>query len=371
MESSMNIDIFLAPIRNIDFKMYSLNSIKQFSGEEIYLLTDINNVDYLKNIPNNFYWSFNNKSLGEYCREFRNDVENLKIEIKKHLYQDKDWTSEESNVIKNNLNIIIKKDRENQKDIIDKFLINKFLPQRFTINFFKDISINKAYNFRTTEINNIIKILDYIGTLQARKAETEKNFGLSEAKVEVSTYPKRYAAHKAAVSKPDRAEIDLSKEELLTPREENQEHSLGSKAFCWNQNRNLIKDLMILHTYLRDYDFIEKDTSINSLKAAFSCGYIDKPLEIKWTKKVKGKDSKGLLFHFIDQLEHLNLIKLTYQNFELFNKLNYVFCDSTGESFKNLEVSKSQWLNQRKLEKTPQEVQLDRILYTLLYSKRN
>lgn len=155
---------------------------------------------------------------------------------------------------------------------------------------------------------------------------------------------------------------------LIAAKRKEPNYLRGINAFCWNKKRNITRDIVILHTYLRESNFIDKNTPIRTLQDAFSCGFIKKPLGVKWTKKVKGKLSKGLLFHFIDQLEHLNFIDITIQNLELFAKFDFVFCDSNGKNFNNLDVSKSQWLNQRKLEKTPQELELESILYTLLHS---
>ena len=140
---------------------------------------------------------------------------------------------------------------------------------------------------------------------------------------------------------------------------------IGTLGFCWNKNRNLIEDVVKFHTFLRELNFIESDTSINLLKSGFSCSFLEEPLNIKWTKLVKGKSSKALLFHFIDELEHFNFINITEQNSILFKKIEYVFCDKNGEGFRNLDISRSQWLNQRKNFRTPQEFQLDNIMYTV------
>ena len=74
------------------------------------------------------------------------------------------------------------------------------------------------------------------------------------------------------------------------------------------------------------------------------------------------------MFHFIDQLETFNFIQISIQNSELFSKIAHVFCDSSGNQFKNLPISKSQWLNQRKSERTPQEMELDSILLSVYSS---
>ena len=141
---------------------------------------------------------------------------------------------------------------------------------------------------------------------------------------------------------------------------------VGVKGFCWN--RNITEDIVKFHTLLREYGYIPKETSINTLKSGFNCEFIEKPLKLQWIKKVKGKTSKSLLFHFIDQLETFHFIQISIQNSALFGKIKQVFCDSSGNQFKNLPISKSQWLNQRKSERTPQEMELDSILLSIYSS---
>ncbi|MEX2411190.1 MAG: hypothetical protein WD607_07420 [Candidatus Paceibacterota bacterium] len=138
-----------------------------------------------------------------------------------------------------------------------------------------------------------------------------------------------------------------------------------STAFCWNKARNKYEDLVKLHTLLREYDYIDKDTSVSQLEEAFNCKAIFEPLQIKWIKKVKGKTAKTLIFHFIDEMERLRLIEVTMQNSILFTRLKNIFSDTEGKDFKNLAVSKSMWLNQRVSNRTPQEQELDLILLAI------
>ncbi len=142
-----------------------------------------------------------------------------------------------------------------------------------------------------------------------------------------------------------------------------QKEILGTNGFCWNKSRNIYEDMVKLYTLLIDYGFIHKQTSIEIFKKAFSCKFIKEPLNIHWTKTVKGKFSKSLIFHFIDQLESLNFMEITYNNNQLFKRINFIFIDKEGNAFKNLHVSKSLWLNTRKLERTPQEMELDSIIW--------
>ena len=127
-------------------------------------------------------------------------------------------------------------------------------------------------------------------------------------------------------------------------------------------------DIVKLHTLLRNYGFIPDNTSFQDFNYAFSCKRLETPLTIPWTKTVKGKTSKSLLFHFIDQLESSGFIEHTYQNHLLFNKIKSTFVDHKGNAFENLNVSKSIWLNQRIQERTPQESELDMILYSIQHS---
>lgn len=330
MEQLKRIKSFIAPIKNLDFKIYSLESSKLFLFNEKYSLKELKSYP-ISSIPiTNIYWSFNNKSLGDYCRDLSQSIENIETSIPQvaNSFKDKSAVVKFIEPIINDLKSII----EYKGNFKDSLRIVTSLSQDNPAIPLLDASFSKIFEFREKKIKDLIKSIedDYIFRI-----------------------PKKKAAKIIRVIEPKEGHL----------------RRVRMEGFCWNKKRNLIEDLVILHTYLREYDFIDKNTSIKVLQDALGCCFIDEPLGIKWTKKVKGKLSKGLLFHFIDQLEHFNLISTTYQNFELFNKLHIIFCSPSGDELRNLEVSKSQWLNQRKLNKTPQELALDNILHTLLYKE--
>lgn len=338
MEHRTDIESIIAPIKKFDFKIYSLESSKLLIFKEKFFLKELqlNTISHIP--PKNLYWSFNDKSMGDYCRELSQEIQKITYSFPDIIKSFKDNSEKRRfiEVIYNDLN-----DTINENIVMnDQIKIGKNISIEKFLNPILETSLNKAYKFRKTKIIDLIKIID----------NEHMNW----------IYP-RLAAKKATAKKGGVAK-------RIVEKNENQPR-VQMKGFCWNKTRNLIEDLVILHTYLREYDFIDKNTSIKTLQNALGCCFINRPLGIKWTKKVKGKLSKGLLFHFIDQLEHFNLINITYQNFELFIKLNLIFCGPSGDELKNLEVSKSQWLNQRKQNKTPQELALDNILYTLLYKE--
>jgi len=81
---------------------------------------------------------------------------------------------------------------------------------------------------------------------------------------------------------------------------------------------------------------------------------------------VKGKLSKPLLYHFIDELEAKGFIADTEDRPSLFKKLRLIFVDHNGNELKNFATSKSYNLTKRKKDKTEQEVKIDAILAELI-----
>lgn len=296
-----------------------------------YIIEQINEPKDIHRKYERYSWLFSGKSLGNYCRALKSLTSGILDKVNLLITKDDfDLAEIRSFVTKpliRDLNMVLNEE-EGYKNKLEKssVILNKSgLTNLFPTNSILIDSINSLYGFRHEELtkllNDLTRLNDYgrFGSVLLRRFEVE--------------------------------------DQPIKP--------LGTMGFCWNKKRNLIEDLVKFHTFLRELNFIEKDTSINLFKTGFDCTFLEDPLNIKWTKLVKGKSSKALLFHFIDELEHFNYINITEQNSILFKKIEYVFCDHSGERFQNLDVSKSQWLNQRKSERTPQEFQLDNIMYTV------
>jgi hypothetical protein len=371
MPTIEEIESRLVPIREVDFKIYSLERTKSFFKGERFYLSELQSKEVSLDEINNIYWQVNNEIFGEYCRNTITQFEtfeNCLMFIPGILRQQMliSIISELNEIIQNDIQI------KNSIYLDSKKLFEK-IPNTSFISF-RENSIDRIFNFRKQHIETSIKNIqksfinkNEIFNFPSEYYETQ----FPEPPCHENDKPAYEPKHEPIAAYEPRNEPPALKKtsRKVTKNEENS--ILGTHGFCWNKKRDLTRDTVILHTYLRDHEFIHKDTPVNLLKYAFSGEFLLSPLEIRWTKKVKGKDSKGLLFHFIEQLEHLNFIDVIYQNNELFSKLGAIFCDSSGENLENLAVSKSQWLNQRKSEKTPQEIELDRILYTLLYSDSN
>ena len=288
---------------------------------------------YIHNKYESYAWLFNGKTFGNYCRTLHTLTTEILTKVTNLIIYGRCSLAEIRSAIIapliNDLNIIIDKEEGDRVKLENNSIIFNFkhsyelgLTATILIN-----SINRIYDYRQSIL---IKLrYDLKSVIDNYEFQPEKF--------------KRFVFYC-----------------IREPKD-----PIGTMGFCWNKNRNIIEDLVKFHTFLRDLNFIEKDTSIKLLKTGFGCEYLQEPLGIKWTKLVKGKSSKALLFHFIDELEHFNYINITEQNSELFKKIEYVFCDNQGEKFQNLDVSKSSWLNQRKTGRTPQEFQLDNIMYTI------
>jgi hypothetical protein len=349
MEAIEEIKTVLIPIKKVDFSTYFLKKSRSIFNREKFYFKKIDLKDLLSVNINNIYWEFNDKSFGEYCRDTISQFDKFEDVLK---YTQSEFKQLASDSTINELYGIIQNDFLVKDSIYIEF---ESLFEKMTIasfERFQDASIDRVFNFRKQYIESIID-----------KIKKGLIF-------EIDHFEGRTACKKISERKPVKKESEANQTETEIPVKKTKpvNRILGTYGFCWNKKRDLTRDTVILHTLLKEHEFIHKDTSINSLKDAFNCKFISDPLKIEWTKKVKGKHSKGLLFHFIEQLEHFNFIDIIYQNNELFNKLSFIFCDLGGERLYNLDVSKSQWLNQRKSEKTPQEIELDSILCTLFYT---
>jgi hypothetical protein len=344
MDIIEKLETLLIPIKGVDFSVYSLvRSRDIFKGENFHL-KKLASKDLASVKLDNIYWKFNNKPLGAYCRDIVSQFDDLEYELKLNQHNIKQQVS---NSIINQLNGII----QNDSQIKDAIFVD-------IDNLFEKVSISSYEKFRETSIDPVFDFRKHYLETIINKIQT----GL--------IYDTNIPSDQIYEEKPVAKQSDKIDEKKPLKKPSSSKR-LGTNGFCWNKKRDLTMDTVILHTLLREHEFISKDTPINSLKDAFNCKFLPTPLQIPWTKRVKGKHSKGLLFHFIEQLEHLNFIDIILQNNELFNKLSFIFCDLSGGGLQNLDVSKSQWLNQRKLEKTPQEIELDSILYTLLYTNSN
>jgi len=316
---------------------YSIES-KNSSKEDLFPIVQLTDSKQLRFNTKYCSWSFNGSSLGDYYRSINALVEDI-IGSVTYFIRTSDYKLEDIQEIMispliEEIMIMVENDIIKRNDMINNSII---LNSKNLFNLFSAIdvlydSIDKIFNHRQNkfvglfnDINNTI--LNYIH------------------------YPTQYRRHTLF--------------HQMEPYD-----TLGSLNFCWSKQRNLIEDIVKFHTLLREGNFIEKETPIDLLKNAFSCSFLKEPLNIKWTKQVKGKSSKALLFHFIDELEHFNYIEITEQNSLLFKKIEYIFCDNKGDKFNNLDVSKSQWLNQRKSGRTPQEIQLDNIMYLVYKSNQ-
>jgi len=289
----------------------------------------------LENHYQSIYWLFNDLSYGDYCREYKHSVKEI-ISYLTYYIENSDESLYDirvkiESIIENQVWKIISQEEE----IKNRTLENSIVTENKGILWYNEEiqilhnSLNVLFDFRIKELKSLCNAL----------ANLIDNY---------IYYPDKYRRH------------IFCKECIVNIQ--------GTLSFCWNKNRDFISDLVKLHTLLRESEFIDRNTSIQDLKTAFNGSFLKVPLKIKWIKLVKGKTSKALLFHLIDRLEQFNYIDLTEDNLSLFNKIEYVFCDSDGFEFQNLAVSKSQWLNQRQNIRTPQEVELDSVLYSIYYS---
>jgi hypothetical protein len=320
----------------IELAEFGMKSILTRGGQECGVLESLAEEKIKNEEYRHLAWSFNGHSLGDYCRLLNSLTTEILEKINSIIYY--------SNI---RLPLI-------RSNIINPFLDNIDLILEYELTRKANIENNSLilnkYKFEKPDPTGDVLLDSILRIFQFRRNELQKLS--SELKIVIDNYefhPEQY------------------KRFILFKRTD-PIGSIGTVGFCWNKNRDINEDLVKFHTLLRENDFLEKDISINLLKSAFSCSFLKTPLNIKWTKHVKGKSSKALLFHFIDELEHYNYINITEQNLILFEKIRYVFCDINGVSFENLEVSKSQWLNQRKSGRTPQENQIDNILSSVYYS---
>jgi hypothetical protein len=301
--------------------------------KKTYDLEQLEKKKYKNHKFKNFLWRFNDKSLGDYCRSLNSLINHILKEVtvvnKTNACSLEDYGEFIASLINAATNALDSEEATKQKIQNTSVILNIISP--FSNNGIQSLlvdSIDNLFSFRHMELMKLKTELNRIGD-------------------NLKYYYSRFMGF------------------VLSRTFNEEDKPLGTFGFCWNKNRNIIEDLVKFHTFLRELGFIERDTSINLLKAGFDGRFLSDPLNIKWTKLVKGKSSKALLFYFIDELEHLNYIYITEQNSMLFDKIDYVFCDNKGEKFKNLDVSKSQWLNQRKTSMTPQEIQLDSIMHSI------
>jgi hypothetical protein len=138
-------------------------------------------------------------------------------------------------------------------------------------------------------------------------------------------------------------------------------------SFCWNKSRPFKEDMLKLHTLLKEAGFIATNTPFDKFCKAFSSEPIDEELGIVWSKKVKGKLSKPLLLHFIEELQVLKLIEPVLINNELYIMIQAIFKGPENENLKYFAVSRSTWIK-RPSEKTSQELELNLILQAILKS---
>jgi hypothetical protein len=167
------------------------------------------------------------------------------------------------------------------------------------------------------------------------------------------------------IVKNDSIDNDISKipqqTSLFTP--ENQ-----TTTFKWKSQQEIPLSTT-LHQELKDYNFIETETELDAINKAFSGIKLERPMKIKWTAKGKNNQiNKHLLFYLLNELTDKQLIEDYGDNTTFKKRIRLVFCDSNGETIKNLNESNStstaQAINKMR-EKTPDEIKIDTIIVAL------
>lgn len=136
-------------------------------------------------------------------------------------------------------------------------------------------------------------------------------------------------------------------------------------SFKWIGN-DVVTQITKLHFLLIKEGYIPSNTTPKTFLDAFQGQQLIEHINIRWIKKVKGKLSKPLLFYFINELELKKLIEGTFDNRDLFKKIENIFADPEGNKLQNLGQSKRFSNTGRKKDKTHQEKGIDIIINQII-----